>query len=70
MSPRRRRLTPDEAQRARARAERANLIVSMAVSDREFMKDVAEAYEESERGEGMTWDEFRRQEELRRLNEV
>jgi hypothetical protein len=56
--PRRRRLTHEEVRREKEKADRANLIVSMAVSDREFVQKTLEAFEESKRGESIPYEEF------------
>ena len=59
--PSQRRLTPQEARFERAKAERARCIESFAVSDKEFMKGALEALEASERGEGKSLEEVRRE---------
>ncbi len=57
-------LTPEQLRAERIKAERANLIVSLAVGDKELAQAVREAYEESERGDVVEWEDVKRQHDL------
>ena len=61
------RQTPLEALKLeRAKAERANLIVSMAVTDPELMRNALAGLQAAERGISMLWNDFLHWEETRR----
>lgn len=52
------RLSPEEVRFERAKAERANFIVSEAIGDPQFMKQALDGIEPCDRGISMLWPEF------------
>jgi hypothetical protein len=65
-----RRPSQKESRLERAKAERAAFIVSKAVANKTLMQETLASFGESERGEGVSWEEFCRQEASRRQDEV
>lgn len=55
-----RQLSPEQTRYERAKAERANYIVSEAISDAELMAQVFDGLEASQRGISLLWSEFLR----------
>jgi hypothetical protein len=62
--------SPDIVKYERAKAERANLIVSLAVSDPELMTQALAGLEAADRGISLLWKDFIHWEETRPQHEA
>jgi hypothetical protein len=62
--------SPEVVKYERAKAERANLIVSLAVSDPELMTHALAGLQAADRGIGLLWKDFLHWEETRPQHEA